>query len=90
MFGEDSIFTEGRIIGVRSDRAYDAELPNGHRLVAFVIRRDAKQKKTIEIGSRIRLRLSPFDLSKGQVVFDGPEFNDLTKNESKSVSKEIV
>lgn len=76
MFGEDSIFAEGRIVGVRSDRAYDAELPNGHRLVAFVTRRDADRKITIETGLRINLRLSPFDLSKGQVVFDGPNLNE--------------
>ena len=76
MFGEDSIFAEGRVIGVRSDRAYDAELPNGHRLVAFVTKRDKDRKITIETGSRINLRLSPFDLSKGQVVFGSPDLNE--------------
>lgn len=76
MFGEDSIFAEGRVIGVRSDRAFDAELPNGHRLVAFITRRDADRKLTIETGSRINIRLSPFDLSKGQIVFDSPDLNE--------------
>lgn len=76
MFGEDTIFAEGRVTGVRSERAFDAELPNGHRLVAFVTRRDAGRKITIETGSRINLRLSPFDLSKGQVVFDGPDLKE--------------
>ncbi len=69
MFGEDSIFAEGVVIDVRSDRAYEIELANGHRMIAFVTRKDRGHKKAIETGMRIHVRCSPFDLSKGQVVF---------------------
>jgi translation initiation factor IF-1 len=69
MFGEDSVFAEGVVVAVRTDRAYEVELPNGHRLIAFVTRKDLGRKKSIEMGMNIPIRCSPFDVSKGQVVF---------------------
>ncbi|MFT4690353.1 MAG: translation initiation factor IF-1 [Verrucomicrobiia bacterium] len=69
MFGEDSVFAEGVVVAIRSDRAYEVKLPNGHRLIAFVTRKDRGNKKSIEIGMKIPVRCSPFDLSKGQIVY---------------------
>ena len=69
MCGEDSIFAEGCVVAIRSERTYDIELANGHRLVGFVTKRDKERKITFETGQKVKLRLTPFDLSKGQVVF---------------------
>jgi len=69
MCREDSIFAEGCVTGIRSERTYDIELANGHRLVGFVTKRDSERKITFETGQKVKLRLTPFDLSKGQVVF---------------------
>ena len=69
MCREDSIFAEGYVIGIRSERTYDIELSNGHKLVGFVMKRDSERKITFDTGQKVKLRLSPFDLSKGQVVF---------------------
>lgn len=69
MCGSDSILAEARVIGVRSERAFDLELANGHRLVGFVKFKD-RDKKTVETGARVNISLSPFDLSKGQIVFE--------------------
>jgi translation initiation factor IF-1 len=43
------------------------ELSNGHRLLGFVTGR-AKQSFTARTGDRLRLQVSPYDLTEGRIV----------------------
>jgi translation initiation factor IF-1 len=67
MRGTDTILAQARVIRVRSLRAFDVVLDNGHHLVGFLKKSD-QDKKTIEVDQWIKISLSPFDLSKGQIV----------------------
>ena len=69
MCGQATLVVEARVTRVRSERAYDLEMVNGHRFVGFVKKHDL-QKKTVEVNQRVNVRLSSFDLSKGQIVFE--------------------
>lgn len=69
MCGTDTILAEARVIGKRSERAFDLQLANGHRFVGFVKKHD-ENKKTVEVNQRVNVRLSSFDLSKGQIIFE--------------------
>ena len=69
MCGTDTILAEARVIRKRSERAFDLELANGHQFVGFVKKHDV-DKKTVEVDQRINVRLSSFDLSKGQISFE--------------------
>lgn len=70
MRGTDTIHAEALVTGVRSsERAFDLRLANGHQLVGFVKKHD-EHKKTVEVNQRVKIRLSSFDLSKGQIVFE--------------------
>jgi translation initiation factor IF-1 len=69
MCGTDTILAEARVTGIRSGRAYDLILANGHQLVGFVKKHDLN-KKTVDVGQRVDIRLSSFDLSKGQILFE--------------------
>jgi translation initiation factor IF-1 len=48
--------------------AFRVELPNGHRLVGHVALRRRAEFAGLKPGDRVRLELSPFDLSKGRIV----------------------
>lgn len=69
MLREDSIFAEGVVTGVRSDRVCELRLENGHEMIGYVTQKDSVLKKSIDTGMKVTVRCSPFDLSKGQVVF---------------------
>ena len=49
---------------------FNAVLPNGHRLVVFPQRKDIDTALSrLRSGSRVRVEMSPFDMSKGTFVF---------------------
>ncbi|MDZ8119641.1 hypothetical protein [Pontiella agarivorans] len=60
---------EARIVSVIDKHAFDAELRNGHRLVAF-LRRDDFDKGHPQVGATVTVEMSPFDMSKGRLVID--------------------
>ncbi|MBN2506926.1 MAG: hypothetical protein JXQ71_09550 [Verrucomicrobia bacterium] len=47
------------------------ELANGHRVLAFLTGRSKRTGATPEVGSRVKLGMSPFDMSKGRIL--GPK-----------------
>ncbi len=44
------------------------ELPNGHRIIAFVSGRMRLQFIRLAAGDQVTVEMSPFDLSKGCIV----------------------
>ncbi len=49
---------------------FNAVLPNGHEFVAFPRRKDRDAAGTrLQEGSTVRVEMSPFDMSKGTIVF---------------------
>ena len=65
----DAIVVDGRVIEVRSPRLFRVELANGHRVLAHPVRRDAEKAARLVVGQRVGLEMSPFDMSKGRLVF---------------------
>jgi len=47
---------------------YRAELANGHRLLAFVTGKAKLSFASLVPGNKVRLELSPYDLSVGRIV----------------------
>jgi len=47
---------------------YRVELPNGHRLTAFVPGRAKRSFAGLKAGDKVTLRLTPYDLSVGRIV----------------------
>ena len=65
---EDAIAVEGIVVEVLGEGLFRAELANGHRLVAHTIRRQRAQAVTVAVGDKVRLELSPFDMSVGRIL----------------------
>jgi translation initiation factor IF-1 len=65
--GKDGIEIEGRIVEVLGARLYRVELSNGHRLVAHVEGRKRPTAERRAVGEKVRVRVSPYDLSEGSI-----------------------
>jgi len=70
MAREGAIEAEGAVIEVLSNDRYRVELSNGHRLLAFVPGRARANFGRLGLGDRVRLELSPYDLSAGRIIVE--------------------
>src|ERR1700694_4452303 len=48
---------------------FEVELENGHKLIAYAAGRMRRYFIRITPGDRIRVELSPYDLSRGRIVY---------------------
>jgi len=56
------------LIEVLSDRTWRVELANGHRLLGFASGRTSQEFAGLKPGDKVKLQLTPFDLSTGRVL----------------------
>ena len=66
---KETILLDAHLITVLDNNAFDAELPNGHRLTAFVGREDIGRQLP-QVGAQVTVEMSPYDMSKGRLVLD--------------------
>ena len=70
MSKKETFVLDAVLQGVIRDCTFNAVLPNGHEIVAFPLRKDREQARAqLKRGSRVRVELSPYDMSKGPIVF---------------------
>jgi translation initiation factor IF-1 len=70
MAREGAIEVEGAIVEVLPNRMYRVELANGHRLLAYVAGKARLSFARLTPGDKVRLELSPYDLSSGRIVVE--------------------
>ena len=70
MAREGAIEAEGAIVEVLANQRYRVELVNGHRLLGFVTGKDRIGFGRLAIGDKVRMELSPCDLSAGRIVVE--------------------
>jgi translation initiation factor IF-1 len=66
----DAFKVEGRVIEVCPNGTWLAELENGHRLTAFAAGKAKKNLTGLKAGSRVKLQLTPYDLSVGRILVE--------------------
>lgn len=69
MAKEELIEMNGVVVEVLPDQRFRVDLDNGHKLVAYSAGRMKKNFIRILAGDKVTLELSPYDLSKGRIVF---------------------
>jgi translation initiation factor IF-1 len=62
------IALDARVVSVVAKTAFRAELVNGHRFLAFVAREDRDRVGETAPGTVVRVRMSPYDMSRGRIV----------------------
>lgn len=65
---EDAFRVEGVVLAVLSERTCRVGLSNGHTLLGFLTRRMREELGEPEVGQRLMIQISPFDLSCGRIV----------------------
>jgi translation initiation factor IF-1 len=68
MAREGAIKAEGVVVEVLPNTMYRVELANGHRLLAYVAGKARLSFARLAPGAKVRLELSPYDLSAGRIV----------------------
>ena len=67
MAGESAFTVEGVVVEALPKRTYRVELPNGHKVLAYATGK-AKADFVAKAGDKVKLQLSPYDLSEGRIV----------------------
>ena len=69
MAKEEMLEFEGVVDEVLPDARCRVKLDNGHVVIAYTSGRMKKNRIRILAGDKVTLELSPYDLSKGRIVF---------------------
>lgn len=69
MAKEDSIEMQGTILETLSNTMFRVELENGHVVIAHISGKMRKNYIRILTGDKVTVALTPYDLSKGRIVF---------------------
>jgi translation initiation factor IF-1 len=75
MAKEELIEMDGVVDEVLPDSRFKVTLENGHQLVAYTGGKMRKNHIRILAGDKISLEMSPYDLSKGRIMFRHLEKN---------------
>ena len=66
---EDAIEVIGTVMKVLPATMYNVKLENGHEVLAHISGKMRKYFIKIAAGDKVTLEISPYDLSKGRIVF---------------------
>ena len=69
MSKQEAIERDGTIIEALSNAMFRVELENGHEIIAHISGKMRMHYIKILPGDKIRVEMSPYDLSKGRIVF---------------------
>ena len=69
MASEQAIEVEGTISAVLPGTMFRVRLDNQHEVLAHVSGRMRKHFVRLTVGDRVRLEMSPYDLSKARITY---------------------
>jgi translation initiation factor IF-1 len=69
MAKEEAIEVEGRVIEPLPNAMFRVELENGHRVLAHISGKMRMHFIKILPGDKVTLELSPYDLTRGRIVY---------------------
>ncbi len=69
MAKEEAIEVEGKVIEPLPNAMFRVELENGHKVLAHISGKMRMNYIRILPGDKVKLELSPYDLSRGRITF---------------------
>jgi translation initiation factor IF-1 len=66
---EEKLLLEGEVVEAFRSGMYRVALENGHEALAYTAGKMRRHRIRILLGDRIRLELSPYDLTRGRIVY---------------------
>ena len=71
MAKEEAITMEGTVVETLPNTTFRVELENGHIITAHISGKMRMYYIKILPGDRVKVAMSPYDLSKGRIVYRG-------------------
>jgi translation initiation factor IF-1 len=69
MAKEDQIIMDGTVVDTLPNTMFRVQLDKGHIIIAHISGRMRKNYIRILKGDRVKVELTPYDLTKGRIVF---------------------
>jgi translation initiation factor IF-1 len=66
---EEKLTLEGKIIESLPNTTFRVELENGYKVLAYLSGKMRKYYIRVLLGDRVRVELSPYDLTRGRIVY---------------------
>jgi translation initiation factor IF-1 len=66
---EEKIEVEGTVVEALPSTQFRVELENGHTVLAYLSGKMRKYYIRILLGDRVRVELSPYDLTRGRITY---------------------
>ena len=71
MAKEEGVQVEGTVVEPLPNAMFRVELENGHRVLAHISGKMRMNFIKILPGDKVKVEMSPYDLTKGRIVFNG-------------------
>lgn len=68
MAKEELITFDGEVLEILPNAEFRVKLDNGHEVKAYTSGRMRKNRIKIIVGDRVKLEMTPYDLSQGRVT----------------------
>lgn len=69
MSKEDLIEFDGQVVELLPNAMFRVKLENDHMILAHTSGKMRKNRIRILVGDRVRVEMTPYDLTKGRVIF---------------------
>jgi translation initiation factor IF-1 len=69
MSNEDKIQVEGLVVEALPGTQFRVRLDNGHEILAYLAGKMRKYYIRILLGDRVKVEMSPYDLTRGRITF---------------------
>ena len=69
MAKDDAIQMEGEVVETLPNTTFRVQLKNGHVVTAHISGKMRKNYIRIVPGDRVKVELSPYDLTRGRIIF---------------------
>jgi translation initiation factor IF-1 len=66
---EEKVELEGEVTEALRGRMFRIQLDNGHETLGYLSGRLKRYRIRVMLGDRVRIELSPYDLSRGRIVY---------------------
>jgi translation initiation factor IF-1 len=78
---EDKILVEGLVVEALPATQFKVKLENGHDVLAYLSGKMRKYYIRILLGDRVRVEMSPYDLTRGRIVYRHKKYMDESDTE---------
>ncbi len=72
MAKEESFQTQGKVMQALANTQFRVKLDDGHEIICHIAGKMRKHFIRILPGDVVTVSISPYDISKGRIVFRGP------------------